>query len=117
MSLDYALQLARANPVLNIPKMAAILTDGSRSYMGLNKQKTHPLQAKFQRNPHTFFLHAEIDAFVNAIRNGITDFSKYQLFVARVMKNGEPALAKPCKGCQQAIIHFNIRDVDWTQLK
>jgi len=95
--------------------MAAILiTRCGKSYIGFNKYKTHPLQKKFGRNPHSIHLHAEMDAIVQAVmaRDSIDGAS---LYIARVLKDGTPALAKPCVGCERAIIHFGIKEVSWTQ--
>lgn len=113
-----AIKLAKANPITDVPPMAAIihLTDGSW-FSGLNKFKTHPLAAKFQRNSKSFYLHSEIDAIVNAIRSGKTysDFQDSTLYVARVKRDGSTGLAKPCVGCQRAIAHFGITNVYFTE--
>ena len=96
-------------------RLGAILTDGKNCFYGWNSWKTHPLQKKFGSNSDKIHLHSEIDAFRWAIYNGVTDFSNYTLYIARVLKNNEPANARPCEGCQRAIIHFGVRDVVWTE--
>lgn len=111
MTLPRAISLARANPVQNLPRMAAIITDGKRIVStGFNSRRTHPLAARFQRNPAALCIHAELAAIVNA-REPIAGMTMY---VARVLKSGEPALAKPCVGCERAIAAFGIKDVTWT---
>lgn len=111
MSIDAAIRLAKANPVVGLPRMAAIIMDRRRviSYE-LNSRKTHTLAARFQRNEGAFCLHAEIAALINARGqvNGMT------IYVARVLKNDAPALAKPCFGCGRALTAYGIGDVFWT---
>ena len=128
--LDKALDLARANPIKELPKMAAILTDGRQSFVGLNRLKSHPLQKKFAKHPSGIYIHAEIAAIVKALRwHGIaacrwranseevdypSRFENYTLYVARARNSGQAGLAKPCEGCLSAIAAFGIRDVQWT---
>jgi len=114
MSLEKAIKLARRNPVQGLPRMAAILqTKDGFEYYGFNSRKTHPLAAKFGKNPNTLCLHAELDAMRKALSNR-DSLEDSILFVARVFKNGQPALAKPCEGCQRAITAFGIKEVEWT---
>lgn len=111
--LDRAIALAKANPIIGLPRMAAIIVDkrGRPMGVGLNKYKTHPLQAKFSRHPESIYLHAEIAALVDAQGQDLSDATMY---VARVLKNGMPARAMPCCGCQAALIAFGLKDVIWT---
>ena len=98
--------------------MAAVLVNGKGNVIatGLNSYKTHPLQQRFSKNPEAIHLHAEIDAIRRALRVVDTDeLEDCTLYVARVLKSGKPALAKPCPGCQMALYHFNIKDVVWTE--
>ena len=126
--LNIAIQAAKENPIEKLPKMAALLVMNSYNemYLGRNQHKTHPLQAKFGRNPQSIFLHAEIDVLVRAlikqnIRIAILNGNYYDklpnssIFVARVSKNGIPMLAKPCSGCMGALLHFGIIDIHWTK--
>jgi pyrimidine deaminase RibD-like protein len=107
-----AVELAKANPVQGLPKMAALIYDKKRvvSY-GLNQKKTHPLQARFTKHPEALCIHAEIAALANA-RQSVEGMVMY---VARVNRRGEPRLAKPCKGCASAIIEFGLGNVEWTE--
>lgn len=112
--LKEATLLALANPIQKLPRMGAVLLTKDKNWHGgMNSYKTHPLAKKFGRNDKSICLHAEIDAIVSCIRKG-DDPEGGTLFVARVLKNGKAALAKPCEGCQKAIIHFGIKDVEWT---
>lgn len=112
-TLSHAVSLARMNPVKGLPRMAAILKCWNGITTGRNSRKTHPLMAKFGRNSKSICLHAEIDAIRNAIRRGL-DPEGATMYVARVTRDGKPALAKPCEGCQRAIVAFGIKDVQWT---
>ena len=113
--LEDAIFWARQNSINNLPRMAAILILSDNSVLiGENKYKTHPLQKQFGRNIHSIHLHAEIDAIVQATRV-FGDIKGSSLYIARVLKDGTSALAKPCIGCQRAIIHFGIQNVWWTE--
>jgi len=94
--------------------MAALLiTTSGGMFVGFNSYKTHPLAKKFQKNKDTICLHAEVDAIRKAVSSGAsTEGSK--MFVARVLKNGKAALAKPCTGCQRALVAFGVEKVEWT---
>ena len=114
-ALDLAIYYAIKNNT-DLPRMAAVMTDVNDRVLaiGHNQRKTHPLQAKFSRRPGCSFIHAEIDAIVRSIRK-INHLKGCSLYVARVKADNTPALAKPCFGCQQAIIAFDISNVYWTE--
>lgn len=95
---------------------------------GINKEKSHPFQARFAKNEHAIFIHAEIDAIKNAIDAGYQDLlPKCHMIVARAKTNINPAftsegklgirnvmvpgIAKPCEGCQSAIALYGIPEV------
>lgn len=82
---------------------------------GHNKNKTHPLQNKFNKHPQAIYLHAEIDAIKNALKRlSIEDLVGSTLYIVRTKKDGSEGLAKPCSGCMQAIESFNIGKVIYT---
>lgn len=119
-----ALQVAHENTIHNeyhgkapISRFGAVLTNGKRIYVGQNKWKTHPLMLKFNKHPAALFLHAEIDVIVKAIRDGVDDFSDYEMYVARLTKGGRTGIACPCEGCQGALKAFGIdfKNVYWTK--
>lgn len=109
-----ATQMARLNPVAGLPKMAAILLANKRLFLGYNSRKTHPLAKKFGKNSDAVCLHAEIDAIRTCTAQGVSPEGG-TMWVARVLKNGQPALAKPCPGCQAALVAFGIKEVHWTE--
>jgi deoxycytidylate deaminase len=93
-------------------RLSACIVKGKRLIsIGVNKRKTHPLQWKFSKHEEAIYLHAEIDAIINAKE----DIRGATMYVARVMKNGECGLAKPCEGCQRAIQFFGIKKVYYTK--
>ena len=113
VSIAAALENDIARP---LPKMACVLTDGHSSVIGWNSRKTHPLQLKFNpHNPKAICMHAEVDAIRQAVRVHGPDLSDFRMYVARVHRDGTVACAKPCKGCQSAILAFNIKTVEWTE--
>lgn len=122
MSLERAVKLARTNPIKksgnsSMPRFACILDNGYTSIVGFNSYKSHPLQAKAQRNhdPHKIHLHAEVSALVQLARMyDPKDWSSFKMYVARVYANGEPANAQPCPGCLGMISEFNIKHLEFT---
>lgn len=117
MSLELALSLALGNQVQDLPRMGAVIT-GKRGYIhgcGLNSRKSDPLAAKYGRHPDAIYPHAELAAIKDALQEiGVDELANCTLYVARVKKDGTPALAKPCAGCQRAIMEFGIGNVVWT---
>lgn len=99
---------------------AAVVVDNEIVGLGVNRMKTHPMQAMFRKNNHAIYIHAEIDAIAKAVKALRTkDLSRATLYIARVKKdrkdNWVDGLAKPCKGCMQAIASFGIKKVIWTE--
>ena len=115
--LRLAVTLAEDNPGVKDYKLGAVIAKRNKPLaVGLNSYKTHPLQARFARRKGSVCLHAEIDAIQNFVRKyGVEKLSKCTLYVARVKKSGERVIAKPCKGCQRAIMAFDIGNVVWTE--
>lgn len=89
-------------------KRKRILSVGKNSY-----EKSHPwmamLAAKFNV-PFKIYLHAEVDAILKC-----PDLSRaHSIEVIRFDKNGQPANAKPCEICQEAIRMSGIKKVTHT---
>lgn len=113
--LTIATRIALNNPIQKLPRMGAVLVSKRGIYHGgQNSYKTHPLAKKFGRNDKSICLHAEVDAILSCLRNGDTPEGG-KLYVSRVRKDGTPALAKPCEGCERAIVAFGIKEVEWTE--
>lgn len=93
---------------------AAIYIGNRLISVGVNRFKSHPLQARFRPREDSNFLHAEIDALRNALKRvDAKDLQKATIYIAR-MRNGERRLSKPCEGCQKAIEYYKIPHVFWT---
>jgi tRNA(Arg) A34 adenosine deaminase TadA len=114
--LELALEEARVNPVDDLQKMSAIIYRGNQIIsIGLNGRKTDPLQKKYARNHKSIAIHAEISAIKNALKKyPVSSLDGCSMAVARVFRDGSPALAKPCKGCARAIAAFGLSRIVWT---
>lgn len=112
-------EIAIANPKVSGAKLAAAIVYKNKIVsIGVNSMKSSPLQAKYATNKDlSIFLHAEIAAIKNALRQlDVEDFSKVDLFVCRAKTDVKTnkmvfGLAKPCVGCMRAIIEFNVKNV------
>lgn len=109
-------KVARDIPTVGNHRLAACIVKSNKIIsFGHNQQKTHPLQLRFARNKNAVYLHAEIDVIRNALRDvSLEDLSKSTLYIARVKKNGDEGISKPCKGCMSAIETFGIKRVVFT---
>lgn len=76
-------------------------------------RKSHPLMklyaTKAGESDFKIYKHAELAAILSAGNREI-----YSLLVQRFDKNGNPALAMPCKTCQTMIKDFGIKFVQYT---
>lgn len=109
------LQTAKhVTPVAGARIAAAIYDRNELVATGFNSRKTHPLMAKFGKNDKAIHLHAEVDALRDAAKwtLGVEGCTMY---IARAKADGSPGLAKPCEGCQRAIVAFGIKEVYWTE--
>lgn len=73
--------------------------------VGMNSYKTHPLMAARTEWP---FLHAEQNAIIRA---GLDNCEGLDLYIARVLKNNELAMSKPCKVCIGLINDVGIKNI------
>lgn len=82
-----------------------ILSTGFNSYI-----KTHPRQKKYNLyiNPTKIFLHAEIDSLVKCRGEPHT------MIICRIGRDNQIRLAKPCKGCYNAIKDVQVKKVYFT---
>lgn len=100
---------------------AAIVKNGKIISIGTNSKKSHPLQARFKKNEHAIFLHAEIDAIKKSLSQiKVEDLNKCDIYITRVKKL-KPldtdyvwGVSKPCMGCLRAILQFGIRRIVYT---
>lgn len=97
--------------VANKRHAACITRDHEILSFGINSYKTSPLQKKYGTNPYQIHLHAEIEALSRATRRSQGNIEGSTCYVVRVKANGEPALSKPCPGCEAALFAFGVREV------
>jgi len=80
--------------------------------IGLNKDKSHPLQYRYSQSQKKIAIHAEIDAIKGLY---LKNPSKSILYVARINnKDSSYALSKPCGICDRVIKEFQIKRVVFT---
>lgn len=115
--LNFLAGIANNQPAVSKCRVAAMLVQNNNVpiSIGANKRKSHPLQARFGKNEHAIYLHAEIDAIAKALKTlDGEELSKCVLYVCRILQDGSFGLAKPCPGCQSAIKAFGIQTVVWS---
>ena len=80
-------KVAAANPGLREKFAAAVVYRNRIVSVGINSMKSHPMQAKYSKNEHAIFLHAEVAAIKNALREiEVDDLSKCDIYITRVKK-------------------------------
>lgn len=82
---------------------------------GFNKKKTHPMQARLDRENNYHCpngkLHAEVSALLNS---GKHDLTNAEIYIFREDKQGIMANCKPCVSCTEALRVAGIREVFYT---
>lgn len=111
-----AIALAKQNEIQNLPRLAAIIVKKRQILgIGFNQRRSHPLMFRFSKSPVKIALHAEIAAIVSALRNHNEEELKgAEIYIARVLKDGSTAAAKPCIVCQSALDAYGIQ-AHWTE--
>lgn len=115
--LTEALKLARENKVKGLPQMGAVIAKRRKILAtGQNERKTHPMMKRFDDTHLRLYLHAEIAAIIDALKtHSEKDLRGSEIYVARILKNGSQALAKPCSVCQKALDTYGITGVYYTE--
>lgn len=84
--------------------------------VGCNSESTHPLQMRYNKyrdfDPKTSVnkLHAEVHALAWLINKNL-DWSKTSIYVYRELRNGKPAISKPCPACSKLISDLGISQI------
>jgi tRNA(Arg) A34 adenosine deaminase TadA len=114
-------KIAEANDEYPRARLAAAIVRNNKIVsVGINRMKTDPLQARFGKNKDAIFLHAEIHAIKNSLRDiDVEDLKDCIMYICRVKrpKSKTPyewAIAKPCEGCNRAIAEFGLKRVIYT---
>jgi tRNA(Arg) A34 adenosine deaminase TadA len=90
------------------PFAAAIVHRGDIVSIGLNKEKTDPIQSRFGGH----YLHAELSAIKNALRClSLDELKRSDLYVCRVDKDSKRRISKPCNMCAAALRWYDLRSV------
>ena len=74
-------------------------------------RKSHPLQQKYCKEDHTLGLHAEIHCCLGV---PLADLDGAEIFVARILKDGGLAMARPCGVCRDFLRSVGVRLVTYT---
>ena len=114
-------KIAAVNPNPQEKFAAAIVYRNRIISVGINSMKSHPMAAKYRKNEHAIFLHSEVAAIKNALREvEVDDLAKCDIYIARI-KKPKPfskkyvfGLSKPCCGCQRAIAEFGLKRTIYT---
>lgn len=94
---------------------AIIAHRGDVLSIGYNSRKSHPFQARYRKNPHAVFWHAETAAINNALKREHSKLlAKSTMYVLRLTHAGNPAISMPCDGCSKAINEHGIHRVLYT---
>ena len=116
--MNFLENVAFNNPlVANQRVSAALVLKGNIISVGTNQRKTHPFQNRYKKHPEALLFHAETSAIHNSLKQRLytaEDVSKCTLYVCRTLKNRRWGLAKPCEGCLQAIVEYDIKKVYFT---
>ena len=114
-------KIAEANDDSNIRFAAAVVYRNKIVSIGYNRNKSQPFQAKYAKNPEAIYLHAEVHAIKNALREiNVEELKNTELYISRVKKPqaGDNhfvwGLSKPCAGCARAIAEFGIKRTIYT---
>lgn len=91
---------------------AAIVRGGSIISLGINRNRNHPLVL---RDPEVMGTSASTHAEVVAIRQAsASSLQGAVLYVARINKQGEPMMSRPCNRCYLKLIDAGIKEVVFT---
>lgn len=125
------LSMNRINHYFKLARNACYYSDNAKARLGAvlvyknkvlsvgwNQNKTAPIQKRLNAfrdfDPNASYaynsLHAEVSC-LSAIMGLDIDWSKTNLFVYRIKKNGDSGYARPCKGCQALIKSLGIKNV------
>lgn len=86
---------------------AALVVKNKIISIGVNKEKTHPIQRKYSRDECLNWTHAEIDC----LKNVDIDIRKSTLYVVRSNTGNDLLESCPCEGCMGMIEDSNIKRV------
>lgn len=97
-------------------RIGAVIVDGNYIVAtGYNVEKSHPMQAAYNRKTKYYKcndkMHAEMSALVNSKRY---DLSGTDVFIFREDFNGNLAMCRPCSACSAALYDAGVRNIYYT---
>lgn len=108
--LDQAVELAKLSTEA-FKHGAIIRKAGNTVAVGINYTINDPAYLEDEIAISHAAIHAEIAA-LNAARK--VDLNGATIYVARVIKNGELRMSKPCENCQAELINRGVKKVIYT---
>jgi tRNA(Arg) A34 adenosine deaminase TadA len=109
-----AIEDAGRDPELTAWVGAAIVRGGALIGTGANRRGMHAYVRRFWRQHRAWCasVHAEIDAVVRARRRH--DLRGCRMYVARITRAGDTAMARPCGMCMDALGRHGFTEVLYT---
>lgn len=94
---------------------AAIVKKNTVVAVGVNTEKSHPIQKKYNRQRHfRVEIHHNLHAEMAALLRTDEDLRGATVYVYREDKDGKLANCKPCPACQAALYKRGVREVRYT---
>lgn len=90
---------------------AVLRKSGRTLSVGINRNTNDPMILDQSMNVKHFSIHAEYAA-IRAVRK--SDLQGASIYIARVSKNGEPVMSKPCVKCQKMLKKYGVKKVYYT---
>jgi len=73
--------------------------------------RTHPISSKYNVKSWSIGIHAELHCTIGL---SMSDLQGSDIYVYRVLKNCQPALAKPCKSCQKFLSDVGVKKAHYS---
>lgn len=108
--LDQALELSRLSDC-RYKHGAVVRKSGRTISVGINYMINDPQNLENEVAKYNAAIHAE-EAALNACKK--VNLEGAIIYVARVNKNDEPAMSKPCERCQKALKARGVKKVVYT---
>lgn len=107
--LSHAEQLSKLSPRTQHRVGCVIAQRNEVVGTGYNVVKTHPFQARW--NKTSPFLHAEMMALIDAMKNRDFKPERSTVYVSRYSRRGTLGCSYPCEHCWPALNHAGIRQI------
>lgn len=108
--LDQAIELAKMSDC-RFKHGAVIRKSGKTISVGINHNVNDPKYLDDETAAIHAAVHAEVAA-MNACRK--VDLNGATIYVARVLKTGDPRMSKPCENCQKVLKARGVKKVYYT---